>query len=147
MLNVQLSIVDSFFDRQKVLDQVGRENARKLSKAGAFIKTRSRSKLRRRKKTAQAGQPPSVHSRDRVASLKYILFGLNHDAESVVIVPVGLPSRRLRGSSANTVPELMEFGGTAVVSAERKRFSKHPFMGPSLEEEAKAGTIADLWKS
>lgn len=145
--NVSLDIKDMFFDRQKVLVAVSKENAKKLSKAGAFIRQRAKTKLRRRKNAAAAGQPPSVHSRDRRANLKFILFGLNADWESVVIGPVGLQTKRLRDASAQTVPELMEFGGTARVKDKRVRYSAHPFMGPSLEEEAKAGTIGDLWRS
>lgn len=147
MFNVSLEIKDMFFDRQRVLLAVKADNAKKLSKAGAFIKTRARSSLRRRKKSAAAGQPPFVHSNDRRANLKFILFGLNKDWESVAIGPVGLSTHRLRGSSAATVPELMERGGTAKNNGKRQRYAKHPFMGPALETEAKAGTLATLWRS
>lgn len=145
--NVTLDIKDMFFDRQHVLDAVGKENAKKLSKAGAFIRQRAKTKLRRRKKPSAAGQPPSVHSRDRRATLKNILFGLNADWESVVIGPVGLTEKRLSSASVQTVPELMEYGGTSRVKEKRVRYPTHPFMGPSLEEEAKAGTIGNLGSS
>lgn len=144
---IEANITDMFFDRKKVLEQIGRENARKLSKAGAFIRQRGKTKLRRRKTPARAGQPPSVHSKDSVATLKNIQFALNRDWESVVIGPIGLRSRRLVGSSADTVPELQEFGGTGTVRNRRVSYDKHPFMGPALQEEAAAGTISDLWKS
>lgn len=147
---VGLDIRDMFFDRQRVLDVVRAENRRKLSKAGAFIRQRARSKLgrpvSRRVKPAAPGRPPRVRSRNARANLRYILFGLNTDWESVVIGPVGLPDKRLRGSSASTVPELMEYGGTARVDGERHRYAKHPFMGPTVEEEVKAGKIGDFWR-
>lgn len=142
---VDISIKDAFFDRQKVLDSQRRANLKRLSKAGAFIRTRSRSKLRRRKRPARPGQAPSVHSRDSRATLKNILFGLGEDDNSVLIGPVVLPSARLKSSSAETVPELMEQGGTSEVSGKRARYAKHAFMGPTLEEEVKAGSLGDFW--
>lgn len=147
---VGLDIKDMFFDRQRVLDTVRAENRKKLSNAGAFIRRRARSKLgrpvSRRVRPAAPGRPPRVRSRNARANLKYILFGLNTDWESVVIGPVGLPDKKLRGSSAQTVPELMEYGGTARAGGERQRYAKHPFMGPTLEEEVKAGKIGDFWR-
>ncbi len=161
---VTLSVKDMFFDRARVLKEIGRENAQRLSKAGAFIRQRAKSKLKRRGGTgkqgrnrkgqftkgrsATAGQPPIVHSRDARANLRFILFGLDTDWESVVIGPVGLPNKRLRGSNRQTVPELMEFGGTAQVGRKKKRgrYAKHPFMGPSLDEEVAAGKIGRLWR-
>lgn len=144
-VNVRMDIVDMFFDRQKVLDAVGKENARKLSKAGAFIRQRAKTSLRRRKRPAAAGEPPSVHSRSSRTTLRNILFGLNPDWESVVIGPVGIGAKRLRGSSAATVPELMEFGGMATLEKERARYSKHPFMKPALDKEIASGSIAGMW--
>src|SRR5574343_208374 len=126
-MSVSLEIKDMFFDRQKVIDEVSAENRRKLSKAGAFVRTRARSKLRRRKKASAPGQPPSVHSRDSRATLKFILFGLSEDKQSVVIGPVGLPSMRLRDSSASTIPELMEQGGTSVVDDKRAKYPTRAF--------------------
>lgn len=143
---VDLTIKKFFFDRQKILDQQDAQKKRRLSKAGAFIRTRARSKLRRRKKSAAAGQPPSVHSRNNRLTLKFILFGLGEDDNSVLIGPVALAQSKLRNSSAQTVPELMEFGGTNAVGGKRARYSQHPFMGPTVEEEAKAGTIGDFWR-
>lgn len=143
-LTVSASIKDSFFDRERVIEQIGRENAKRLGRAGAFIRRTARSSLRRRKGSSTPGNPPSVHSRDRSATLKNILFGL--DGESVLIGPVGLSSRRLRNSSAQTVPELIEKGGTAMVKGKRGRYSAFPFMEPALNKEVEAGNVANLWK-
>jgi len=147
---VGLDIKDMFFDRQRILDRVHSENIRRLSKAGAFIKQRARSKLgkpvSRKVRPAAPGRPPRVRSRNARANLKFILFGLGHDWESVVVGPVGLSDKKLRGSSAQTVPELMEYGGTARANGERHRYAKHPFMGPTVEEEVKAGKIGDFWR-
>ncbi len=147
LFGVDLAIKKAFFDRQRVLDSQQKANLRRLSKAGAYIRTRARSKLRRRKRPARPGEPPSVHSRDPRASLKYILFGLGDDKNSVLIGPVALPQSQLKAASAETVPELMEFGGTSEVDGRRSRYAKHAFMGPSLDEEAKSGKIGDFWSS
>lgn len=144
---VDMSIKDAFFDRQKVLDVQRRENLKRLAKAGAFIRTRARSKLRRRKKPAKPGQAPSVHSRDARATLKFILFGLGDDDNSVLIGPVALSGSRLKASSAETVPELMEHGGTSEVDGKRARYAKHAFMGPTIEEEANSGKLGDFWST
>lgn len=160
---VTLDVKDMFFDRARVLEQIGRENAKRLSKAGAFIRQRAKSKLKRKGRgkqgrnkrgqftkgrSAAAGEPPAVHGSNSRSDLRFILFGLDRDWESVVIGPVGFPNKRLRGSSAETVPELMEFGGTALVGKKKKRarYAKHPFMGPSLREEVAAGTIPNLFR-
>lgn len=161
---VTADIKQMFFDRQKVLSQVRAENRKRLARAGAFVRRRartdvllrsrggkpgrdSRGKFTKAKGSAKPGQPPVVHSKSGNASLRYILFGIDSNWESVVIGPVALPEKRLRGSSAQTVPQLMEFGGTNKVNGERKRYAKHPFMGPSLDEEVRRGTISDLWSS
>jgi hypothetical protein len=53
-------------------------------------------------------------AKDSFATLKNILFGLHQDNESVVIGPRFV--RKLKRSSRSTVPELMEYGGTSVVT-------------------------------
>lgn len=113
MIIVDKSIKDVFFDRARVQMALTRKHHKVLSKAGAFVRQRARTKLRRRKGTSPAGTPPSVHSQDTFATLKNILFGLHRDNESVVIGPRF--AKRLRRSSRSTVPELMEYGGTSVV--------------------------------
>lgn len=192
MIVVEKSIKDRFFDRAHVQNMVHRKNLKVLSKAGAYVRTRSRTKLRRRKGVSPAGTPPSVHSQDTFATLKNILFGLHRDYESVVIGPRFV--RKLKRSSRSTVPELMEHGGTSLVTLTKigslvpgqftdaagrlrnangtfandlggwvpgdRRYGRHknapiktvkatyqarPFMGPSLREEAAAGTISSLY--
>ena len=147
MKNFTLSadVKDMFFDRERVLKQIRQEDARRLSKAGAYIRQRAITSMRRRKRSARPGSPPSVHSRDAFASLRNILFALSSDWESVVIGPRGIPSMRLRGASVATVPELMEKGGAARVRGRRVRYAKFPFMRPALEKEVAAGTIGSLW--
>ena len=137
-----------FFDRQIVIDAVGRASAKNLSKAGSFIRRSARSSLRRRKKVSPPGEPPSVHTQDRVATLKNIWFVFDPAQRSVVVGPLKLNGSRLEGSNRQTVPSLHELGGTAVVGGRRKRkrrakYAHRPFMGPAMERELPK--FAGLW--
>ncbi len=137
-----------FFDRQIVIDAVGRASAKNLSQAGSFIRRSARSSLRRRKKVSPPGEPPSVHTQDRVATLKNIWFVFDPAQRSVVVGPLKLNGSRLDGSNRQTVPSLHELGGTAVIGGRRKRkrrakYAPRPFMGPAMERELPK--FAGLW--
>jgi hypothetical protein len=126
-VTVSIAIKDWFFDREAVQKAADRGNLRALAKAGAFIRTRARSSLRRRKKPSPPGAPPSVHSRDSFATLKNILFGLEPQRQAVIIGPVGLGRS---GSAATapvsgTVPNVLEFGGAISVSEQQITFHDH----------------------
>lgn len=127
-MTVSIAIKDWFFDREAVQKAVERGNLRALAKAGAFIRTRARSSLRRRKKPSAPGSPPSVHSRDSFATLKNILFGLEPQRQSVIIGPVGLRGRSSIAATApvsGTVPNVLEFGGAVAVSEQEITFHDH----------------------
>lgn len=96
----------SFFDRQAVIDAVGPVVAKALSKAGAFVRRRARSSLRKRKAASTPGSPPSVHTNDQYATLRNIHFQFSRERMSVVIGPIKLNNR------TGLVPGLMEHGGT-----------------------------------
>ena len=149
---------ESFFDSAKVMAKVNAGKRKVLSKMGAFVRTRARSSMRKRKRSAAAGAPPSVHA----GQLKNLLFFSWDDrTESVVIGTVPL-------SGDAVVPGLMERGGeltipaiapggkraTASQAAAFKRmiasgaiarpertarktvkYQAHPFMQPALEAE------------
>lgn len=128
-----------FFDKQSVLRAVDRAERRVLSKAGAFLRRRAKSAIRRRKRVSRPGEPPSSHAGHL---RRLIFFGYDRAASSVVIGPLLFRSRQ-----RPTVPKLLEFGG--VVTRERKgrrrrvlgarrtmRYRPRPFMGPALEAEA-----------
>lgn len=130
-----------FFDRQIVIDAVGRAGAKNLSKAGSFIRQSARSSLRRRKRIAPPGEPPSVHTRNPVATLKNIWFVFDPNSKSVVVGPMKLNGSKLQGSDRATVPALHELGGTAIVvdrrtkRRRRAKYARRPFMGPAMERE------------
>jgi hypothetical protein len=123
MLTVDASIKDRFFDRARVIESLGRADARRLSKMGAFVQRRAKTDILRRapkrkrkdgrRAAARPGAPPLVHSNDSFASLRNILFGLSDDNNAVVIGPRFVPSLRLQGASDSTVPGLLTRGGTA----------------------------------
>jgi hypothetical protein len=158
---------DFFFDKQSVKSRMSKANRKALSKAGAFMRRRARSSLRRRKKSSAPGQPPSVHTSDRVATLKNILFAYEPQTESLVVGPVKLNQKTLLGPQLGdaTVPQVHEFGATVKVrevkvgkgwrsGIRRVRpgqpvrvraatYPERPFMGPALEAEK--DNIPDAW--
>ena len=110
-----------FFDRQAVIEAVGRASATNLSKAGSFIRRSARSSLRRRKKVSDPGSPPSIHSKDPVATLKNIWFVFDPGNRSVIVGPLNLNSSSLEGSDRVSVPSLHELGGSTLVGTKKQR--------------------------
>ena len=136
---VDYSIKKIFVDRQKVEDRAIRGTVKALGKAGAFLRTAARSKLRRRKSPSMPGSPPSVHSRDNVATLKNILFGVQRERLSVVIGPVGLNMKSVDGGAivSGAVPGGLEFGKTIGIREKFKPFSMEGAIrafGPRAQE-------------
>ena len=122
-----------FFGNRPVRQAADRATRAVLSKAGAFVRRRAKSSIRRRKRISRPGRPPSSHA----GHLKrLILFGYDRGADSVVIGPL-----RFRRGEA---PPLLEFGGRARRSGRRMRYRARPFMGPALEAEAP--NFPRLWK-
>lgn len=173
---VDFSIKNFFFDRERVQDALTRSEKKVMSRIGAYIRTRARSSLRRRKAVSVPGQTPSVHSRDKFASLKNILFGYEPNRHTVVVGPVRFNGAKL--TAGKTVPELMEFGGSARIlemrfkgnawrypshwfranpkrpirpsqetRIRRVRYAARPFMAPALDEEIRKGTITEAWRA
>lgn len=127
----------SFFDRTRVLKSIDRAQRRVLSRAGAFVRTRARSSIRRRKSISKPGRPPTNQTG---VLKKSIRFGYEERTESVVIGPSDNFGKR-----GSEVPSLLEFGGTAVRDGERLTYKPRPFMGPALEKEAE--NFPDLWRN
>jgi hypothetical protein len=98
---VTLKVVNSFFDRDSVISAMDKATRKALSKAGAFIRTRARSSMRRRKSASSPGSPPSVHK----GTLKNLLFFSWDPATKSVVIG---PEKFARGEA----PNLNEFGGT-----------------------------------
>jgi hypothetical protein len=91
---------DNFFDRQVVIDAVGKANARVAMRQGGLVKTIMRRSMRRKKGPAPAGSPPHAHKgqiRD------FTEFAFDPATKSMVVGPVKL------GKGA--APEIQDKGG------------------------------------
>jgi hypothetical protein len=122
----------SFFDRSAVTDAVSAAKKKGLSKAGAFVRQRARTSIRRRKKSAEPGKPPSAHG----GQIKLIFFAWDAAAETVVVGPAIFAAARgpKRGMT------LLETGGQAQIKdgkgrPKRVRYAGNPFMGPAVRAE------------
>lgn len=102
-----LKVKGLFFDRAVVIKAMSKATLRALSKAGAFIRTRARSSMRRRKRASTPGTPPSAHGGAQLKTL--LFFSFDPSTKSVVVGPVPFA----RGEA----PNLNEFGG----QVQRKR--------------------------
>lgn len=128
------AIKKNFFDSEKVLKAVDANNRRKLSRFGAFVRTRSKSSIRKRKRASKPGEPPSSHTG---ILKKFIYFSYDEATKSVVVGPAALRNN-------STAPRLLEHGGSGVTSKfvnrrgqiHRRGFWRaRPFMRPAFEKE------------
>lgn len=155
-MSLSLSVaVDVALNPEKVLRAEHKASKQALRKAGAFVRTNARrTQLRRRKRTSAPGAPPSVHSRDKFATLKNIRFAVDAKATEVVVGPVKIMRRRAgQMQSLKTVPATLEHGGSAVVTKKRRgggkrkrviRIAKRPFMARAFKAELPK--FKELWK-
>ena len=113
-MNVTFKVREAFFDRPKVIASLKKAKRKALSKAGAFVRKRARSSMRRRKGSSSPGSPPSAHSNGN--SLKTILFAYQPQSESTIVGPVQLNQVNFTIESVtSTVPGLHERGETAII--------------------------------
>ena len=120
-----------FFDSKAVLGKVDRTTRKVLSKFGAFVRRTAKSSIRKRKRSAPPGRPPSSHTG---MLKKFIWFGYDPARKSVVIGP-----QRLSQNNRGQAPSLLEHGGTTVLlrygKRKRARYKARPFTGPAMEME------------
>jgi hypothetical protein len=143
-----------FFDRQRVLSAVDRATRRVLARFGAFVRTRARTSIRRRRTVSPPGGPPHSH----VGLLRrLIVFAFEPRRQSVVIGPLLSNGRQ---SERPTVPELLEEGGTVTRRTARRqpqgngperlrgsarlRYRARPYMRPAFERER--AKLPALWR-
>lgn len=130
-----------FFDRAAVVGAVDAATRRVLSRFGAFVRTRARTSIRKRKSTSPPGGPPYSH----VGTLrKLIFFAYDFARASVVIGPT-------LSDSPSGAPEILEFGGTAEISdrdhkgrTKTVRIGPRPYMGPAFQQELPG--LPAMWK-
>ena len=140
-LNIGLRMAKrSFFDRGSVQSAVDRTTARVFSRFGAFVRTRARSSIRKRKRVSTPGQPPSSHAG---TLKKFIFFSFDARSRSVVVGPVPI-------AGGGTAPESLEYGGRTSLFVREKNervtanYRPRPFMTPAFTEEQK--TLPALWR-
>ena len=128
---IGLDIRKCFFDRAAVASKADAATRRVLSKFGAFVRRTAKGSIRNRHKPAPPGSPPSSHTG---LLKKFIFFGYDAEAQSVVIGPARL-DRRGRGDA----PSLLEHGGSTMLRRRGRRFHAsyraRPYMGPAFEKE------------
>ena len=138
-LRIKTPYAEIFFDGNRIIRPVERANRSALMRAGAFIRRRARSSMRKRKKISEPGKPPSSHT-GRLKGL--ILFGYSATTETVIVGPRRTGDRDQAG-------ETLEFGRTVTRRRGRRRrrmrYRVRPFMGPALEKEIEAGSFPKLW--
>jgi hypothetical protein len=134
-IDVVANVKQAFFDSSKVTKSLDRATKKALSKFGAFVRQRSRSSIRSRKKVSMPGQPPSSH----VGTLKkLIFFAYESEQKTVVIGPTPF--------GKGTAPSLLESGGIAVSrNGKRLNYRPRPFMKPAFDTEL-AKKPAEFWK-
>lgn len=122
------AVTKFFLDRAAVRNAIDRGTRRALSRFGAFVRTRARSSIRKRRAVSKPGSPPSSHE----GSLRrLLLFAFDPAQKSVVIGPALFKN--------GEAPALLEHGGTVVrqTKAGPKRFvyRARPYMGPAFRAE------------
>jgi len=129
---IDVRVRQLFFDSPRVVAAVDRAKRKALSRGGAFVRTRARSSIRKRKGPSAPGRPPHSHE----GSLRrLIFFGYDRQTDSVVVGPLGFGKK--------TAPNVLEFGGRTTITRRRKgrrvrrrvRIARRAYMGPALEKE------------
>ncbi len=110
--------VRAFFDDPKVIAITTEKERKPLSKAGAFVRRRQMSIIRRRKRASNPGEPPSAHGDDLK---KRIEFDYDSASRGVVVGAIKLNKVQFAASlfSQTTVPHTLEFGGQGTRVEER----------------------------
>ena len=127
-----------FFDRKAVINAVDKTTRKVFSKFGAFVRTTARHSIKKRKSSSPPGSPPSSHTG---LLKKFIFFGYDKDAKSVVIGPAKL-------STGTEAPHTLEHSGVTTVTSGSKKHKAHikarPYMGPAFETEKEK--LPSMWK-
>lgn len=142
-----VKVRDAFFDQSAVEDKTDKAERRVLTRMGAFVRRRMKSSIRKRKRAAAPGSPPSSH----IGTLKNLIyFVYDPTRKSTVVGPVIFHAAKGRWRPlSGTRPGVLEFGGVEQAVAGRRgdlnfgaeqkvrtaRFEPRPFARPALEAE------------
>ena len=137
---IGFDIKKCFFDREAVASKADAATRRVLSKFGAFVRRTAKGSIRNRQRPAPPGSPPSSHTG---LLKKFIFFGYDADASSVVIGPTRL-DRRGQGEA----PSLLEYGGQTTLvrrgKSGRAAYAARPYMGPAFDQ--KQPKLPAMWR-
>ena len=126
---IGMDIKKLFFNTKAVTSAVDRATRKVLSRFGAFVRTRAKSSIRKRKKASQPGKPPHSHTG---LLRRLIYFGYSPSRQSVVVGPEKL-------NKSGNVPRVLEHSGTTTIvdggKKRRVRIKARPFMGPAMIKE------------
>jgi len=135
---VTIKVAEVFFDGPGLTRRIDQANKRNLGRLGSRVRRAARSSMRRRKRSALRGQPPSVDQGD----LLKIFYSFDPSTGSVVIAPLVYDSKN--------VPLLLELGGrvTRKIKGHRvsQRYAPHPYMAPALKRVARQSNIDRDWR-
>lgn len=148
------AVKGNFFDRQAVINAVGKAERRVLSKAGANVRKKAMRSIRYGDRPSRPGRPPAGHRTvlktlrfkgkasskgpQAVSPLREFLFFSYDRATRTVVVGPALLSGKAGGQALHA----LEHGGpSAVVDARGRRHPitvrARPFMAPALAAEAR----------
>ena len=97
---IGFEIKQLFFDRRAVTSRVPPATRKVLSKFGAFVRRTAKGSIRDRREPAPPGSPPSSHTG---LLKKFIFFGYDAGARSVVVGPARLDRRGRGDAPANAI--------------------------------------------
>jgi len=112
---LDMRIKELFFDKAKVVRAVDKARRAVLSKAGAFIRQRAKTSMRKRAGTSSPGEPPHAHEG---SMRRFLFFGYDPSADTVVVGPAKTNQvffDRDRRPVTGTVPAVLEYGGQITV--------------------------------
>jgi hypothetical protein len=114
-MRITFAVKDFFFDRAVVIAALEKARYKALYKAGAFVRRRARSSMRRRKRASAPGTPPSAHATEG-HSIKTILYAYQGESDSTIVGPVQLNQvNYTMAGNRTSIPRLHEFGGDLAI--------------------------------
>jgi len=122
---IKMDMKAGFFDSERIKKAVPKAQRKVLSRFGAFVRTRSRTSIRKRKGTSVPGGPP--YSKTGLLK-RFIYFAYDLQARSVVIGP-----QRLSSVKDPDAPNRIEYGGSV------RAQSREIWVNGQAERDSKTG--------
>lgn len=150
MLEPTFDMKAAFFDTAAVKRAVDEGTRKAMVKSLSALRRRIIDQFQVGDGPSRPGQSPRVHSRNRYANLRNVLFAYDHKTQSGVVGSIRLPNSR------SPVPGILEHGGTATIPGRVRRngsrgpsrtvkIAARPAASPALQKALKAGDILTPW--